>query len=115
MPYSLIYIGKQKKHNHYSSDSDSSVNGISPVVIERSVAINFHHQKENELSSKRFRENIGFTVFLLVEVITSFLLSTMKDMIAPYLNDTIQWGQNNIYKNIQQQCKYTKVIFTDLK
>ncbi len=46
---------------------------------------------------------------------TSFLLSTMKDMIAPYLNDTIQWGQNNVYKNIQQQCKYTKVIFTDLE
>ncbi len=107
MPYSLIYIGKQKKHKHYSSDSDSSVNGI--------YAIHFHHQKENEFSSKRFRENIGFTVFLLVEVITSFLLSTMKDMIAPYLNDTIQWGQNNVYKNIQQQCKYTKVIFTDLE
>ncbi len=39
MPYSLIYIGKQKKHKHYSSDSDSSVNGI--------YAIQFHHQKEN--------------------------------------------------------------------
>ncbi len=34
MSYSLICIGKQKKHKHYSSDSESSVNGISPVVIE---------------------------------------------------------------------------------
>ncbi len=34
-------------------------------------------------------------------------------MIAPYLND--MWGQNKDYKNMQQQCKYPKVIFTDLE